>query len=326
MKEYKIAIIVPFFGKLPDYYPYWEKTALANKSIDFFIFTDDRRAVSKGNVYVKYCTFGEFTAEIQKALDFKISIRKPYKLCDCKPVYGLAFSDMLTGYDFWGHCDIDLIFGNIRKFITDDILEKSDRIYNNGHLSLYRNTDRINRLFLNDGVYPEYNASEALTLDEPCYFDEYRGMELKCIRLLGKGRFYDNRDERLDMSPASLNFHDLDGNVVYCEWQNGNLYVKGRGLEPQEFLYVHFQKRVITAPCSDLLNEDKFMLIPNTFTSGGEDVVYKHGAWECLRYKLGFKRKQLYKTLKTYTLSEIIRRRKRQKDTAAYKQTLIDAK
>lgn len=326
MKEYRIALIVPYFGKLPNYFSFWEKTALANDNVDFFLFTDDRSAVSKGNIHVRYCTFGDFTDAIQKVLDFKISIRKPYKLCDCRPVYGLAFSNLLQGYDFWGYCDIDLVFGDIRKFVTDDILEKSDRVYNNGHLSLYRNVDSVNRLFLNDGEYPEFNAKEAFTLDEPCYFDEYRGMELKCIRLLDKSKFYDNRCVRLDMPPASLNFHYLNGKVVYCEWQGGKLCVKGADGSSQEFLYVHFQKRDIAVPDYGLLSENSFMLIPNAFVRVGVDAVYKHSAVECMKYKVRFKIRQLRKTFKTYTLTEILKRRKRQKDTAAYKQELIEAK
>ena len=49
-------------------------------------------------------------------------------------------------YDFWGYCDIDLIFGNIRKFITDDILDKYDKILSRGHFTLFRNKDSINTI------------------------------------------------------------------------------------------------------------------------------------------------------------------------------------
>lgn len=38
------------------------------------------------------------------------------------------FQEYIKDYDFWGHCDADLIFGDIRKFVTDDILNKYDRL------------------------------------------------------------------------------------------------------------------------------------------------------------------------------------------------------
>ena len=68
------------------------------------------------------------------------------------------------------------------------------------------------------------------------------------------------------------------------------------------------------------------MLIPNAFVMAVEDVVYKHGAVECMKYKLRFKMQQLRNAFKSYTLTEILKRRKRQKDTAAYKQELIETK
>ena len=43
-------------------------------------------------------------------------------------MFGHIFSDYLVGYDFWGYGDIDLIYGNISKFITRDMLEQFDCI------------------------------------------------------------------------------------------------------------------------------------------------------------------------------------------------------
>lgn len=299
---------------------------MANAGVDFFVFTDDRRATSKGNLYVEYMSFESFVQQIQKAVDFDISVRKPYKLCDCKPAYGLAFKDMLAGYDFWGYCDIDLIFGDIRKFVTDDILESSDRIYSNGHLSLYRNNYMMNTLFLQDGLYPEYNAREALSLDEPCYFDEYRGMELKSLRILEKGRFYDNREVRLDLRPDRLDFYDKSGNKVYCEWNKGRLFVKGDGVADREMLYVHFQKRQIHSPCGGTENENAFLLIPNSFSKCSEHIVYRHGLPGNMLYGFRFKCKQLRKALCSYSMYDIVRRKKRQRDTFVYRKSIVDTK
>ena len=55
---------------------------------------------------------------IQRIFDFPISLERPYKLCDYKPSYGEVFKDELAGYDFWGNCDIDLVWGNIKKNFT----------------------------------------------------------------------------------------------------------------------------------------------------------------------------------------------------------------
>ena len=49
------------------------------------------------------------------------------------------FSEYLTGYDFWGHCDIDLLWGNIRRFVTDEKLKKYKKLYTAGACVLYKN-------------------------------------------------------------------------------------------------------------------------------------------------------------------------------------------
>ena len=38
---------------------------------------------------------------------------KAYKLCGCKPFYGVIHKEELRGYDYWGFGDIDLIYGDL---------------------------------------------------------------------------------------------------------------------------------------------------------------------------------------------------------------------
>ena len=85
-----------------------------------------------------------------------VSLELPYKVCDYKPAFGLIFEDYLRGVDFWGHCDVDVVWGSIRKFLaTDEILSRYDVVSPRrrriaGACTLYRNTDEVNRLFLAD--------------------------------------------------------------------------------------------------------------------------------------------------------------------------------
>lgn len=41
-----------------------------------------------------------------------------------------------------------MVFGNIRHFITENYLEQYSRIYQYGHFSLFRNTEKWNRFFM----------------------------------------------------------------------------------------------------------------------------------------------------------------------------------
>ena len=49
---------------------------------------------------------------------------------------GVIFTEDLEGFDFWGYCDMNMIFGDIRKFITRDVLLAYKKVLIHGHLSL----------------------------------------------------------------------------------------------------------------------------------------------------------------------------------------------
>ena len=123
-----ICLLNIWMGKLPENFAFWRLSAEKNESIDFFIITDQEGYTDSSNIHFVYMTFGQVRERFQRLFPFKIKLRTPYKLCDYKPVYGEIFSEYIKEYDFWGHCDLDLLWGNIRSFLTDDIFEKYDKI------------------------------------------------------------------------------------------------------------------------------------------------------------------------------------------------------
>lgn len=166
--KYKIAFLCPYFGGFPWYFRYFVKSCAYNQDVDFYIITDsnvDMDIEVPDNVKMVYCSFSDLTRKISKKLGLTVSINKPYKLCDFKPTYGVVFQDIIVkgNYSFWGHCDIDIIFGRIRHFITDELLEQYDVIsvrheYTSGFFMLYRNIGKINYLFKKSRDY-EYVLS-----------------------------------------------------------------------------------------------------------------------------------------------------------------------
>lgn len=155
-----MALLVCYYGKLPWYFSYFVHSCGFNPSIDFYILTDDESYTSPmpGNVKLIYKTIDEISTLAAEKLGFEVSIKYPYKLCDFKPAYGFVFSDILGKYDFWGHCDIDVIFGNIRDFMTDELLDNHDVIsvradWLTGCFLLFRNVLKVNTLFLHSKDY-----------------------------------------------------------------------------------------------------------------------------------------------------------------------------
>ncbi len=174
MNKHSVALMLHYYGNLPNYFPLWLKSAGANPNFTFMIFSDiDFSSYNvPANVKIFPMTFDELKARIRPHLDFDFVLDRPYKLCDYRPLYGLIFQEYLEGYDFWGHVDPDIIWGDMGKFITDYLLDKFDRLYKRGHLVLYRNSESIRRFALNK--LPRWNISyrDAYITEYPMYYDE----------------------------------------------------------------------------------------------------------------------------------------------------------
>src|SRR5471030_363722 len=102
--ETSVALINCYFGKLPWYFDYFVHSCKYNPTIDFFIITDDRSRAAElpPNVKLIYKTLNDISLLASEKLGFAVNISYGYKLCDFKPAYGLIFSELLNGYDFWG--------------------------------------------------------------------------------------------------------------------------------------------------------------------------------------------------------------------------------
>ena len=54
--------------------------------------------------------------------------------------------------EFWGHCDLDQVFGKISNFIPDKTIKQFEKINRNGHFVLYKNTEEMNNIFRKSGA------------------------------------------------------------------------------------------------------------------------------------------------------------------------------
>lgn len=189
----KIVIMGCYFGKLRNDYKTWLKSCSYNSSIDWLIFSDCKWEDLPSNVKVVNLTFSELVEKVKSCFDFDICLNTAYKLCDYKPAYGYIFSDYIKDYDFWGYCDFDMIFGDIRKFIDDKVLGDHEKIYHLGHLSLYKNEEDINQTFMSTKANMDYKDVFQTSIIK--VFDEEDGIlpifEKENLRVFKKLDFVD---------------------------------------------------------------------------------------------------------------------------------------
>lgn len=192
-KPLSICIVIPYFGKWPCWINFFLRSCAFNPSITWRIFTDcGTPDYHVDHVHITPMTLKEFNELASDKLHLKIALQRPYKLCDLKPAYQVIFEDWLKEYDFWGYSDIDVIYGNIRKFITDDILSNFDVIscserLVSGHFTVIRNAEKTNRLFTNSPKYQRIFTD----IERHYAFDEiyrYRKFEYLFERSVRKGK------------------------------------------------------------------------------------------------------------------------------------------
>lgn len=128
-----------WLGQLPGWTNQWLRhvEALKPKGWNFLLITD--RA--------------EFLDRCERTFGFAIDPEPgTRKACEYDPACGEIFSDLIHGYDFWGHCNLDCVYGRLDRWMTDDFLADCDIFGNDsgaicGPFSLYRNQPKINTLY-----------------------------------------------------------------------------------------------------------------------------------------------------------------------------------
>lgn len=278
-----IVYIVPYFGKLPNLFGLWLKSCECNPSIDWLLYLDDRSVYNyPPNVKVHYVSFDEMRKQIQAVFPFHIELSHPYRLCDYKVAYGKIFAVDIQGYDFWGFCDIDLIFGNIRSFLKDYILDTYDKIGCLGHSTLFRNIEKMNSLYEQSlGGEMLYKTIFTDTSNRNHFFDE-RGINQLCeqydIKVYKETIF-------ADLIPLTWKFQINYGSELEIRKNNHRLFVWDEGklysyslLENKickdEFMYVHFLRRRINIG-KGIHSVDKFLVIPNRIVELPQEITIR---------------------------------------------------
>ena len=242
--RHSIGIIMTWFGPLPDYFPVWLKGAESNSTIDFLCFTDHAFESSSPNIHLHLTTMEKEIARISEATGEEINIKNSYKFCDLRPFFGLGYQEYLRNYEFWGYCDIDMVFGNLREFITDDKLDKYDRFYEFGYLSLFRNNETMNHLYdLPGGIYTRdaiFRSPVKVNCEE--HFGTYRICEINHIKWYREKDFADFFVHYSSYLLNQRSNHELqtfyweDGHVFLAYWELGKV-------KTEEVAFLHWQKR-----------------------------------------------------------------------------------
>jgi hypothetical protein len=224
------------------------------------------------NVHIIKYSFDEVQNIIYNAFDFVPVIDSYHKLCEYKPAYGYLFPELIKGFDYWGYGDIDLIYGDIRSFLTEEVLSY-DKIFQLGHFTLIKNEKKFNEMFMQP-IMGELYYKKAFMSSANFNFDESFQNKYSINTIFEQqGCSIWKESYAADIYTKS-NAFVLDLNSGICEkrktaifiWDNGKLvrYVKSKNsISSKDFLYIHLQKRIMAQKVNDKCR--CYKIIPNEF-------------------------------------------------------------
>lgn len=279
----KIRLIIPYFGKLPTFFPYFLLTAKRNQKIDFLIYTDQKvdqfEILNAKNIEFVTLSFDDLREKIQSKFDFKISLKTPYKLCDYRVAYGLIFEEELKEYDYWGFCDTDVLLGDIYQFLEKHSFFENDyaRYGLFGHLQIFKNSQEVNYIFMSgQGSNYRLDYQNVFTNEQTFIFDEADGIQ-KIFEKTNFKQLQDKFFDDIDISHFSFREYGENEPRRYYFWSEENglesINLIDGNIEVNRPLYAHFQKRTIK--CPEFEAADSFYVIPNQLVVGEKISIQK---------------------------------------------------
>ena len=247
----KIALVIVWFGPLPFWMPAFLLTCRRNPSVDWLVFSD--QPVPAGvppNVNFLPLDMESFNRRATAALGFEIRLQPAYayKMCDLKIMYGRIFEPELRGYDFWGCCDMDVVWGDVRRFLTPELLENYDVITSrigriSGHFCLFRNRPEWTDLFrrIPDVAARAGKGMKYCRIDEDGLTDLLQGYRASSWR-----RFWTRRVRKWPLprvwwdrvwTTSGKHQRQMLADPSLClRWRDGRAY----GAGGEEMMYLHF--------------------------------------------------------------------------------------
>lgn len=269
-----ILLIIPYFGKWPIWFDAFLVSVEFNPRVHFLCPTDcEVPKKHPQNIQFVTMNFEEMNEMVDNVLGYHVplSVRK---LCDVKVAYGDVFSDFLSGYRFWGICDLDIIWGDILGFLPSKMLEEYDIITSRkgaiaGHFTIFKNTFDLRKLYLRIPMIHEYFKSKKHYRVDELAFTEFladpvlKPSEIKLYWesnllftdkgaahqeyllnrwLFKEGKLFDTQSEKKS-EYMYLHFINWKRTMKFCECKyptNSTFYVSFRGvhLNPYSGIFV----------------------------------------------------------------------------------------
>ncbi|MEH6564950.1 MAG: DUF6625 family protein [Halopseudomonas sp.] len=244
-----IRFVIPYFGAWPFWMDFFLAGCARNPDIDWLFFTDcGVPEIAPANVQFIEMPYPDYCDLVSEKLNIDFHPVNPYKLCDIKPALGYIHAEHLAGYDFWAFGDIDVVYGDLRRYFSSARLSEKDLFATHvrrisGHLCLLRNTATMREAFKLIPNWQERYADQAhQALDEGAFsrlFVRHKNWPEPLRRFAARFNKWARRSEFIE-SHSTFSILPDGQRVVPERWflQDGRL--TNSALGEQELPYLHF--------------------------------------------------------------------------------------
>lgn len=271
-----IRFVIPYFGRWPFWISFYLESCRRNPDIDWLFFTDCGIPDNPpDNVHFVEMSYQAYCQLVSARLGIEFYPEQPYKLCDIKPALGYIHADRLEDVDFWAFGDIDVVYGDLRRYFTVERLAAKDLLATHhrrvsGHLCLLRNTATMREAFMRIPRWRErYADSTHQALDEGAFsrlFIRHKNWPDALRLFVAKFNAWSRRSEFIE-SHSTFTLLADGHRVVPQRWflRDGRLTNSEMG--DTELPYLHFlvwkNQHWKTHPPESLLGPDRLALSEN---------------------------------------------------------------
>ncbi|WP_339699870.1 DUF6625 family protein [uncultured Marixanthomonas sp.] len=266
-----IVLIISYFGKWPLWFDAHLVSIAANSDIHWLCPTDCEIPKNHPpNIKFLPTTLSKLNTRINQAVLAEVPLTYR-KLCDLKLAYGDIFQEEIKEYDFWGICDMDIIWGDIRTFITEDVLSTYDIISSrkhntSGHFTIFKNQKQLNTLYKSIPDYKSKLETVQLQRMDEEILTEYLWQK---INHPSKQTFQIKWDSILCNQENGRDSHQ----EYYLDtwlWKDGKMLELKNGKPVNEVMYLHFINWKRTMKYSQVNYKDN----PNSFYISYKGIHY----------------------------------------------------
>jgi len=247
-----ITLITVHFGPWVPWIELLLESISYNPTIKFLFFHDaDYPETRPANVEFIRLSLEDLKKKLSHKLDIDISFTDPYKLCDFRATYGFVFQEYIKDAAFWGFVDNDLIWGQIRGFLSEEMLQNNDIITSwptriHGPFTVLRNRADINQLYEHIPDYkrilslPKHHTADEDAFNAIVMAQKDIGSVKFCGKMMQIGDKAGSWSEtlRIEAVKKGLDPKDILPPIGPSRWHNGHIYHIKSGVEA---MFFHFQ-------------------------------------------------------------------------------------